>query len=116
MKRKNKDTTPETEESAKAIRREKAFSSFYAILLILTALLIMGYCTVKQFAVEREDAYASLRNSMYSLRSLITFEGGMEEAFSSLRDTETVMSPMRATSSQQKTQTRLPWTKARPAC
>ena len=80
MKRKNKDTTPETEESAKAIRREKAFSSFYAILLILTALLIMGYCTVKQFA-----------NSMYSLRSLITFEGGMEEAFSSLRDTETVM-------------------------
>ena len=91
MKRKNKDTTPETEESAKAIRREKAFSSFYAILLILTALLIMGYCTVKQFAVEREDAYASLRNSMYSLRSLITFEGGMEEAFSSLRDTETVM-------------------------
>ena len=91
MKRKNKAMTPETEESAKAIRREKAFSSFYAILLILTALLIMGYCTVKQFAVEREDAYASLRNSMYSLRSLITFEGGMEEAFSSLRDTETVM-------------------------
>ena len=91
MKRKNKDTTIGTEESVKASRREKAFSSFYAILLILTALLIMGYCTVKQFAVEREDTYASLRNSMYSLRSLITFEGGMEEAFSSLRDTETLM-------------------------
>ena len=91
MKRKNKDTTLGTEESVKASRREKAFSSFYAILLILTALLIMGYCTVKQFAVEREDAYASLRNSMYSLRSLITFEGGMQEAFLGLRDTETVM-------------------------
>ena len=91
MKRKNKDTTPETEESVKAIRREKAYSLFFAILLILTALLIMGYCTVKQFAVEREDAYASLRNSMYSLRSLITFEGGMEEAFLGLRDSETVM-------------------------
>ena len=149
MKRKNKAMTPETEESAKAIRREKAFSISYAILLILTALLIMGYCTVMQFAVEREDTYASMRNSMYSLRSLITFEGGMEEAFSSLRDTETLMYvelakpffgylgvseetlesckynweadhlyyfPDGAASSQQKTPTRLPWTKARPAC
>ena len=81
MKRKNKDTTPETEESAKAIRREKAFSSFYAILLILTLVLTMGYCTFKQFKIERDDAYASLHNSMYSLRSLISFEGGMEDAF-----------------------------------
>ena len=91
MKKKNDFPTPEAKESGKAIRREKAFSSFFALLLILTLLLTMGYCTFKQFKIERDDAYASLHNSMYSLRSLISFEGDLEQAFTKLRDSETLM-------------------------
>ena len=91
MKKKNEAPAPETKESVKAVRREKAFSSLFALLLVLTLLLSMGYCTVRQFRIEREDAYASLHNSMYSLRSLISFEGKLEEAFAKLRDSETLM-------------------------
>ena len=72
---KNETPTPEAREAEKAIRREKAFSRLFALLLILTLVLTMGYCTFKQFKIERDDAYASLHNSMYSLRSLISFEG-----------------------------------------
>ena len=91
MKRKNAAATPEAQESGKTTRREKAFSRFFAILLILTLVLTMGFFTYKQFAIERDSAYASLRNSMYSLRSLITFEGSLGDAFVKLRDGETVM-------------------------
>ena len=89
MKKKNETT--EAQKSETATRREKAFSSFFALLLVLTLVLTMGYCTFKQFEVERNDAYASLHNSMYSLRSLISFEGGLGNAFTNLRDAETVM-------------------------
>ena len=91
MKRKNAAATPEAQESGKTTRREKAFSRFFAILLILTLVLSMGFFTYKQYAIERDSAYASLRNSMYSLRSLITFEGSLGDAFVKLRDMETVM-------------------------
>ena len=91
MKKRNADPPPEAEKNGKAIRREKAFSAFFAILLILTMVLTMGFFTYKQFLVERDSAYASLHNSMYSLRSLISFEGGLEDAFAKLRDSETLM-------------------------
>ena len=78
MKRKNAAATPEAQESGKMTRREKTFSRFFVILLILTLVLSMGFFTYKQFAIERDSAYASLRNSMYSLRSLITFEAVWE--------------------------------------
>ncbi len=91
MKKRNAAATPETEKNGKAIRREKAFSAFFAILLILTMVLSMGFFTYRQFLIERDSAYASLHNSMYSLRSLISFEGGMEDAFAKLRDSETLM-------------------------
>ena len=91
MKRKNAAATPEAQESGKMTRREKTFSRFFAILLILTLVLSMGFFTYKQYAIERDSAYASLRNSMYSLRSLITFEGSLGDAFVNLRDSETVM-------------------------
>ena len=51
----------------------------------------MAYCTFNQFKIEKDDAYASLRNSMYSLRSLINFEGALQDSFTSMRDSETVM-------------------------
>ena len=89
MKKKNEATAPETKESKAATRREKAVSSLFAILLVLTLVLSMGYATYKQFEAERDAAYTSLRNSMYSLRSLITFEGNLEEAFINIRDSET---------------------------
>ena len=89
MKRKNAAATPEAQESGKMTRREKSFSRFFVILLILTLVLSMGFFTYKQFAIERDSAYASLRNSMYSLRSLITFEGSLGDAFIKLRDGET---------------------------
>ena len=89
--KKNRTTMPETEESGPKGRREKARSSLFAFLLILTLVCTMGYCTFKQFEIERDDAYASLRNSMYSLRSLISFEGSLQDAFANLRDSETVM-------------------------
>ena len=91
MKRKNAAATPEAQESGKMTRREKAFSRFFAILLILTLVLTMGFFTYKQYGIERDSAYASLRNSMYSLRSLITFEGSLGDAFINLRDSETLM-------------------------
>ena len=91
MKMKNETPTPEAREAEKAIRREKAFSRLFALLLILTLVLTMGYCTFKQFKIERDDAYASLHNSMYSLRSLISFEGRLGDAFTTLRDSETLM-------------------------
>ncbi|MER2151597.1 MAG: mechanosensitive ion channel domain-containing protein [Candidatus Limivicinus sp.] len=91
MKKKNENLTPEAKEAGKAMRREKAFSSLYAFLLILTMLLCMGQAIWRQFQVERDDAYASLHDSMYSLRSLISFEGNLEEAFIKLRDSETLM-------------------------
>ena len=91
MKRKNAAATNEAQESGKTTRREKAFSRFFAILLILTLVLSMGFFTYKQYAIERDSAYASLRNSMYSLRSLITFEGSLGDAFIKLRDGETLM-------------------------
>ena len=91
MKKRNAATRPEAEKNGKAIRKEKAFSAFFAILLILTMVLTMGFFTYKQFLIERDSAYASLHNSMYSLRSLISFEGGMEDAFAKLRDSETLM-------------------------
>ncbi|MBR2675522.1 MAG: mechanosensitive ion channel [Solobacterium sp.] len=90
-KKKTKNQVPETEESGTAVRREKAVSSLFASLLVLTLVLTMGYCTFKQFEIEREDSYASLRNSMYSLRSLISFEGSLQDAFANLRDSETDM-------------------------
>ena len=88
---KNETPTPEAREAEKAIWREKAFSRLFALLLILTLVLTMGYCTFKQFKIERDDAYASLHNSMYSLRSLISFEGRLGDAFTTLRDSETLM-------------------------
>jgi len=91
MKMKNETPTPEAREAEKAIRREKAFSRLFALLLILTLVLTMGYCTFKQFKIERDDAYASLHNSMYSLRSLISFEGRLGDAFTTLRDSDTLM-------------------------
>ena len=45
MKRKNAAATPEAQESGKTTRREKAFSRFFAILLILTLVLTMGFFT-----------------------------------------------------------------------
>ena len=47
MKMKNETPTPEAREAEKAIRREKAFSRLFALLLILTLVLTMGYCTFK---------------------------------------------------------------------
>ena len=91
MKKKNEAPASETNESGKAARREKAISALFAILLVLTLVLAMGYSTYKQFKTERDNAYTSLHNSMYSLRSLISFESNLEEAFVSIRDTETVM-------------------------
>ena len=91
MKKKNELLTPETEKNKASSRREKAISTLFALLLILTLVLTMGYCTWKQFQIERDDAYASLHNSMYSLRSLISFEGNLQDAFVKLRDSETVM-------------------------
>ena len=91
IKKNKKTMTPESEEAERAARREKAFSSLYAFLLILTLVATMGYCTWKQFKVERDDAYASLHNSMYSLRSLISFEGTLQDSFANLRDSETLM-------------------------
>ena len=91
MKKKNEAPAPETKESRAAIRREKAVSSLFAILLVLTLVFCMGYATFTQFETERDAAYTSLRNSMYSLRSLITFEGNLEDAFVSIRDSETTM-------------------------
>lgn len=89
--RKNKGQTSETEESGTAGRREKKRSFLFAFLLILTLLSTMAYCTFNQFKIEKDDAYASLRNSMYSLRSLINFEGALQDSFTSMRDSETVM-------------------------
>ena len=57
MKKKNEAPAPETKESRAAIRREKAVSSLFAILLILTLVLAMGYSTYKQFEAERDAAY-----------------------------------------------------------
>ena len=91
MKKKNEAPAPDTKESRAAIRREKAVSSLFAILLVLTLVFCMGYATFTQFETERDAAYTSLRNSMYSLRSLITFEGNLEDAFINARDSETVM-------------------------
>lgn len=91
MKKKNEAPASETKESRAAIRREKAVSSLFAILLVLTLVFCMGYATFTQFETERDAAYTSLRNSMYSLRSLITFEGNLEDAFVSIRDSETTM-------------------------
>ena len=91
MKKRNAAPPPEAEKNGKAIRREKAFSAFFAILLILTMVLTMGFFTYKQFLVERDSAYASLHNSMYSLRSLISFEGRLGDAFTTRRGSETLM-------------------------
>ena len=91
MKKKNEAPSSETKESGASVRREKAGSAFFAVLLVLTLVLAMGYSTYKQFKTERDNAYTSLHNSMYSLRSLISFESNLEEAFVSIRDTETVM-------------------------
>ncbi len=91
MKKNNTTPAPGTEGSKRGVRREKTVSSLYAFLLILTLLVTMGYCTFKQFKVERDDAYASLHNSMYSLRSLISFEGTLQDSFANLRDSETLM-------------------------
>ena len=49
MKKKNEAPTPETKESRTAIRRDKAVSSLFALLLILTLVLSMGYSIYKQF-------------------------------------------------------------------
>ena len=90
MKKTNEAPNPGTEKNRKAARKEKAFSAFFAFLLILTLFTALFYSTYKQFQVERESAYASLHNSMDSLRSLITFEGKLNEAFTTLRDEETL--------------------------
>ena len=47
-------------------------------------LLTMVFSSCKQYERELDTAYASLRNSMYSLRSLISFEGKLEESFSAV--------------------------------
>ena len=91
MKKKNEAPTPETKKSGKAVRREKAGSVFFAILLVLVLVFALGYSTCKQFKEERDAAYTSLHNSMYSLRSLISFESNLEDAFTDIRDKETVM-------------------------
>ena len=91
MKKKNEAQAPETKVSEKAVRREKARSVLFAILLVLVLVFALGYSTCKQFVAERDAAYTSLHNSMYSLRSLISFESNLEDAFTDIRDKETVM-------------------------
>ena len=91
MKRKNEAPNAETKESGKTIRQGKAGSVIFAVLLILTLVFAMGYATRKQFKEERDAAYTSLHNSMYSLRNLISFESNLEDAFANIRDAETVM-------------------------
>ena len=91
MKKENEAPTPETKESGKATRREKAGTAIFAILLALVLAFALGYSTYKQFEEERDAAYTSLHNSMYSLRNLISFENNLEEAFIDIRDKETVM-------------------------
>ena len=75
----------------KARRRKDAGSSIFGFLMALVMLSAMAFSTVKQYRVELDTAYDSLRSSMYSLRNLISFEGNLEDAFAGLRDTETVM-------------------------
>lgn len=81
MKDKNAPLTPETGASEAARRRGKTVSSLFAVLLILTMLFTMVFSACRQYAVELDAAYASLRSSVCSLRSLISFEGQLEDFF-----------------------------------
>ncbi len=89
--RKNTTLTPETGIPENARRKNEAGSPLFAILLILVMFFFMAFSTWKQYVIERDSAYASLRSSMYSLRNLISFEGKLGDAFESIRDVETVM-------------------------
>ena len=91
MKKKIGAPAPGTKESGKAAGRGKAGSRVFAVLLMLVLVFCLGYATSKQFVIERDTAYTSLHDSMYTLRSLISFEGGLEDAFIDIRDKETVM-------------------------
>ena len=81
MKEKNAPLTPETGASEAARRRSKTISSLFAVLLILTMLFTMAFSTCRQYADELDAAYASLHSSICSLRSLISFEGQLEDFF-----------------------------------
>ena len=59
MKKENEVPTPETKESGKAIRREKAGTAIFAILLALVLGFAMCYATTRQFEKERDAAYPS---------------------------------------------------------
>ena len=91
MKNDSATQTLETTKKEKARRRKDAGSSIFGFLMALVMLSAMAFSTVKQYRVELDSAYDSLRSSMYSLRNLISFEGNLEDAFARLRDTETVM-------------------------
>ena len=59
-------------------------SPLFAVLLILVMLFTLAFSIAGQYTQELDAAYASLRSSMYSLRSLIRFEGELEESFLSI--------------------------------
>ena len=80
----NNENTAATREKGKAEKnRGKHHAGFFlfTFLLVLVMLLTMAFSTCIQYAREVDDAYASLRSSMYSLRSLISFEGKLEDSF-----------------------------------
>ena len=91
MKQNSTTQTPQPENSRKVRRRKGTGSPVFGLLIVLVTLSSMLFSTFKQYNIELDSAYASLRSSMYSLRNLISFEGSLADSFVELRDAETVM-------------------------